>query len=272
MLSAEAAISKFRRDLLLGALLKALLVAGIVGAFLVPQVSSSVALVVIGGVWLALSYTSAKGSRLAADSPALIASGQFEEAERQIDQSLRTFSLFRAVKLQSLHHLALLRHAQRRWRETALLCRALLGQRTGAAQPISTPARLLLADSMLEMDDVAGAYEAIAALYTQRLSLAEVLNLLRVQVDYEARVGAWQQMMNGAMSKVQLAELMPTPSSARTQAYLALAGRKVGRQDWSDWLRRRVELLADPLKLVVERPLLAELWSSPASPSQATRE
>ena len=36
---------------------------GIVGAFLVPQVSSSVALVVIGGVWLALSYTSAKGSR-----------------------------------------------------------------------------------------------------------------------------------------------------------------------------------------------------------------
>ena len=105
----------------------------------------------------------------------------------------------------------------------------------------------------------------IAALYTQRLSLAEVLNLLRVQVDYEARVGAWQQMMNGAMSKVQLAELMPTPSAARTQAYLALAGRKVGRQDWSDWLRRRVELLADPLKLVVERPLLAELWSPPAA-------
>jgi hypothetical protein len=91
-------------------------------------------------------------------------------------------------------------------------------------------------------------------------------------VDYEARVGAWQQMMNGAMSKVQLAELMPTPSAARTQAYLALAGRKVGRQDWSNWLRRRVELLADPLKLVVERPLLAELWSPPAAPSHATRE
>src|SRR3954469_2817443 len=149
MLTAEAAISKFRRDVLLGALLKALLVAGVVGALVVPHVESSAALVVIGAVWLALSWTSAKGSRLAADSPALIAAGQFEEAERQIDLALRSFSLFRAVKLQNLHHLALLRHAQRRWRDSALLCRALLRHRLGPMQEgLSKPSRLLLAEAM----------------------------------------------------------------------------------------------------------------------------
>ena len=264
MLTAEAAITRLRRDLTVGVLLKALLVAAVVAALWLPQVlphvDATVALVVIGGVWLALSYTSAKGSRLAADSPALIAAGQFDEAERQIDQALRSFSVFRAVKLQALHHLALLRHAQRRWRESALLCRALLGQRLGAVQGLSTPSRLLLADAMLELNDLPGAYEAISGLYAQRLSLAEVLNLLRVQLDYESRTGAWRQMMAGVMSKVQLAELMPSASAARTQALLALAGRKSGRPDWCDWLRRRAELLADPAKLAAERPVLAELW------------
>jgi hypothetical protein len=63
------------------------------------------------------------------------------------------------------------------------------------------------------------------------------------------------------MGKVQLAELMPSSAAARAQALLALAGKRVGRQDWADWLRRRAESLADPGKLVAERPVLRELWS-----------
>lgn len=269
MLSAEAAINRLRRDLTLGALLKGVLAAGAFAAFIVlpvvaPKADRTVALVVIGGVWLALSYTSAKGSRLSALSPALIASGQFEEAEEQIDQALRSFSLYRSAKLQSLHHLALLRHAQRRWQESALLCRELLGQRLGALQGLSKPSRLLLADSMLELGDLRGAYEALAGLYSQRLSLSETLKLLTVQVDYEARVGAWGAMVNGVMSRVQLAELMSAGTAARTQALLALGARHGGRADLSDWLRRRAELLADPSQLVAERPQLRELWPDAA--------
>src|SRR5687767_7570480 len=119
MLSAETAIFRLRRDLTLGAAVKFLLAAAFIGVVLLrpvfaPHVDSTLAFIVIGVVWLALSLASAKGSRLAAGSSALIASGQYDEAERVIDQALRSFSLFRAVKLQTLHHLALLRHAQRR--------------------------------------------------------------------------------------------------------------------------------------------------------------
>jgi hypothetical protein len=62
------------------------------------------------------------------------------------------------------------------------------------------------------------------------------------------------------MSRVQLAELMPSTIAARTQALLALAARRAGRPDLSEWLRRRAELLADPAKLCAERPALRELW------------
>src|SRR4051794_5954185 len=127
MLTAETAISRLRRDLTVAAAVKVALFAAVAAALVVPKVDKAVALVFVGTVWMALSYASAKGSRLAAGSAALIAAGQFDEAERRIDQALRRFSLFRAVKLQSLHHLALLRHAQRRWPESALLARALLG-------------------------------------------------------------------------------------------------------------------------------------------------
>lgn len=210
--------------------------------------------------WIWLSLNSARSSRTAAESPSLIAAGQFEEAERNIEQAVRTFSLFRPVKLQALHHLALLRHAQRRWQESALLSRALLRQRLGSLQPISKPTLLLLADSLLELGDVRGAYDAIAGLYRERLSLPEVLNLLAIQLDYSTRIGAWQSMLDNVMEKVQLAELMPPLVAARTQAAMALAARKVGRQDLSDWLRARAQLLADVQQLTQDRPALCELW------------
>jgi hypothetical protein len=59
-----------------------------------------------------------------------------------------------------------------------------------------------------------------------------------------------------------MAELLPTTQSARTQAFLALAAKKKNREDWSEWLRRRVELLTDVQKLSADRPMLSELWKS----------
>src|SRR5690606_4345148 len=140
-------------------------------------------MVVVMGIWVALSIRSVRGSRLAAGSPSLIAAGQFEEAERQIETALRTFSLFRTVKLLSLHHLALLRHAQRRYHDAATLCRALLRQRLGAMSSINRQSRLILADALLEIGDLRGAHDAITGLYKQRLSLSEAMNLLQIELD-----------------------------------------------------------------------------------------
>lgn len=265
MISAESAISRCRRDLTMGSLLKWLLIGGSAAVFLLGpllggSLNGTLLLVGIFALWLMLSYRSVKGSRLAADSPALIAAGQFEQAEHHIDQALRSFSIFRTVKLVSLHHLAVLRHAQRRWPESARLCQALLGQRLGSLQGLSKSSRLILADAMLEMGDLRGTHHALSGLYNHRLTLGEAMNLLRVQLDYLSRVGAWEQMMSEAVKKAQMAELMATADSVKTQALLALAAKKTGRSDWADWFRRRVELLADPRDLVSARPALREVW------------
>jgi hypothetical protein len=262
MLPVDTTISRVRRDMTLSTLLKIVLTCAALACMLGGGGDNMrvVGLLGIAGLWFWLSINSARSSRTAAESPSLIASGQFEEAERNIEQTVRTFSLFRPVKLQALHHLALLRHAQRRWQESAALARALLRQRLGALQPISRPTLLLLADSLLEMGDVRGAYDAISRLYRERLSLAEVLNLLAIQLDYSTRIAAWPSMLDNVMEKVQLAELMPPAVAARSQAAMALAARKVGRADLADWLRARVELLTDAKQLAQERPVLAELW------------
>jgi hypothetical protein len=97
-------------------------------------------------------------------------------------------------------------------------------------------------------------------LYTQRLSLREALNLLVVQLDYLARIGAWEQMAMNLAKRAELSELLPTLPSARVQALLALAARKTGRQEWSRWLRNRAELLVDAQKLHSAQPILGELW------------
>jgi hypothetical protein len=55
---------------------------------------------------------------------------------------------------------------------------------------------------------------------------------------------------------------MPSPLSARTQALLALASKKIGRDDWASWLTRRAELLADVQELCSRRPVLWELWAA----------
>ena len=268
MLSSASAISIFRRDLTLGTMLRALLLVGAavcVGMTALPinkSIDGTLLLVGIGMLWLVLSYRSVKGQRLAAESPSLIAAGQFDQAEQQIEEALRSFSLFRGAKMLSLHHLALLRHAQKRWQDSADLCRTLLNQKLGSVQSILRPSRLLLADALLELGDLRGAYAALTSLYQERLSLGEAMNLLLIQLDYESRLGAWENMLPRGTSykRVQLAELMVAPSSARAHALMALAAKKTGRKDWADWLRARAELLADPAELAQARPLLAELW------------
>lgn len=262
MLRVDAAINRVRRDITLGALLKLVLLCAALFCMLGGggedmRLAGLLGVVVL---WVWLNFNSARSSRTAAESPSLIAAGQFEEAERNIELAVRTFSLFRPVKLQALHHLALLRHAQRRWQESATLSRALLRQRLGSLQPLSKPTLLLLADSLLEMGDVRGTYEAIAGLYRERLSLPEILNLQAIQLDYSTRIGAWQSMLENVMEKVQLTELMPPVICARCQAALALAAKKLGRHDLSDWLRARAELLTDVQQLALDRPALAELW------------
>jgi len=272
MMPAQLAIARFRRDLTLGSVLNALLLGGVFVCVMLGGAFNSVGgdlvmILILGVIWITLGYHSMKNSRLAANSPSLIAAGQFDLAENQIEQALKNFSIFRTSKLLSLHHLAVLRHAQRRWHDAAELCRALLRQRLGSMTGLSRQSRLILADSLLEMGDLNGSYQAVSSLYEHRLTLAEALSLLHVQLDYLWRVNAWEQMLAGLKNKVEMAELMNTANGARSQALLALAAKRMGREELSAWLRRRVELLVDVNELTAARPVLKELWPSTSQPS-----
>ena len=271
MLSAQAAIHRYQRDVAVGFLLRSLLLVGcalsvFVLPFLLEWFDRAVALSVILGVWMVLTATSAKNSRLLAPSPELIATGQYEEAERRIDESLKAFSISRTSKLLGLHHLAALRHRQRRWQESATLCQAVLSQRLGASEGLGKTSRLMLADALLELGDLRGAGDALDGLRGEQLALQETLTMLQVELDHQSRLGAWDRILVGLPTKVQLAETMPPPAAARVQALLALAAMKAGRTDWADWLRRRVELLADVGKLTAERAVLWELWKKNDEP------
>lgn len=266
MLQASDAISRFRRDLQVSALVRVSLMLAAVACVIVGpafgiNTGGTVVLFVVGAIWILLSYRSMRDTRLAADSPSLIAAGEFDRAETHIASALGSFSLFRTAKLLSLHHLALLRHAQHRWQEAAALCQALLAQRLGRLTGLTRTALMLMADSMLKLGNLPGAYQAIVRVQEYRLSLNESTSLLLLQLDYESRVGAWDHMLAGIAYKVQLCELMPSLNAARSQALLATAAYRTRRLALANWLRRRAELLADPLELIAEHPVLAESLS-----------
>ena len=266
MIPAQAVIQKLRRDLTLGSLLRGMLLVAALACVFVEAIDASsaaggsFALAAVGAVWMILSYRSIRGSQMAAASPALIAAGDLEQAEENIEAALGSFSLFRSAKLRSLHHLLLLRHAQRRYAEAAVLCSELLNHRLGSLSGLSRSTRLVLADSLLEVGDTYGAHRALAGLYHERLTLGEALELTLVQLEYEARVGAWGAMIQSVQRKTQLAELMTAEKGARAQALLALAARRTGATEWEAFLRRRAELLGDVNELVTRRPVLKELW------------
>ena len=80
MISADTAISRVRRDITLGMLLKGLLMASVFASLaFAPPPMRCAAIVGIIAVWIALSVTSARSPFIARNSPALIASGQFDE-------------------------------------------------------------------------------------------------------------------------------------------------------------------------------------------------
>jgi hypothetical protein len=271
MISNETAIRVVRRDQAFSMLFRIGIFGGIMSLGLFGPssgIGSVIFVTLVAGVIVRvyLGFKTARDAGHVSGSPTLIARGEFDRAEEQIESVLTKFWVFRSVKLMGLHHLAILRHAQRRWGDSAVLSRALLQQNPGGRSrgmgPITRTTRLMLADSLIEMGDLPGAYQELLALHAQKLSLHEGMNLLAVQLDYESRVGAWGPMFGNIAQKVQLAELMPATVAARTQALLALAARMVGRTDWADWLKKRAELLAPADEITSNRPILKPLWST----------
>jgi tetratricopeptide (TPR) repeat protein len=263
-IDARTAISRVRRAGVLAGVLRIVLLAGVAGGFVLTaagqQTVGMVVMAIVIAALFMLAGRSMRAQQTLARASGLIGTGQYEEAEKTLDEGLRAFVIYRSPRLGLLQNLAALRHAQGRFPEAATLSRELLRYRRSDSV-LTRTLRLMLAECALEMNDLPAAHAALQQIPPQ-LPMREMLKLMELQVDYCVRISAWQAALDQLGTKIELSELLPAEVAARVQALLALAALKLGRNDWSAWLKRRAELLTDVPKLVQTRGVLAELWPS----------
>jgi len=159
-------------------------------------------------------------------------------------RGLDRFTLYRSVRVMLYHHLAVLRHRQRRYGETMRICWALLSRPShGLGDNVQRRVRLLLADACLHRGEPVHAHAALVPLYVEQLDLNDALQLLDLQTRYERMCGQASRMLHVAQRKVRLAELMPPEPAARIHRLLGEAAEMLNRPQTAAWLHERAALL-----------------------------
>ncbi|MEM9881588.1 MAG: hypothetical protein AAF800_01570 [Planctomycetota bacterium] len=212
-----------------------------------------VAAVGVLAVWLALGFA---GARTMRELPALgnLLDRDPDAGEARLDELQRQKLLPRWVRLMLLHRLAVLRHRQQRFAESAAIAQTVLTTaRPGPAATHRGHLLLLLAEARLELRDLPGAWLALTELYRRPLGLHEALQRLALRTRYELSAGRPDAAVAGIDRKVALAELMPGPQCGALHAMLAAAARDAGRDDWHRALWPRVELLCGAEQLAQMR-------------------
>lgn len=261
-IDARKAIASVRRAGAMASVLRFVLLLGVAGGFVLTAIGQqTVGMLLMAGVIVMLfmlASRSVRAQQTIGRASGLIGAGHYDEAEKTLHEGLRSFVIYRAPRMGLLQNLAALRHAQGRFPEAATLSHELLRyRRTDSA--LTRTLRLMLAECALEMNDLPAAHAALQQVPAQ-LPLREMLKLMELQVDYCVRISAWSAALDQLGTKIEMSELLPAEVAARVQALLALAAFKLGRNDWSAWLKRRAELLCDVPKLIQARGALAELW------------
>lgn len=262
-INTEHAVARVRRGAVVSLVVRVLLLTGISLGF----VLSAFGQLMIGGaimlgvivLMFGLAARGLKSHQQTARAGLLIDAGQFDEAEAQLAEALETFMLYRSPRTSLLQNLAALRHAQKRYREAALIAGELLRGRQrdpGAGRTL----RLMLAECSLQTGDLPTVHAALSGVVPP-MPVRQLLKLMELQIEYCVRIGAWQQALDQLPTKIELVELLPAEPAARVQGMLALASARANRPDWCDWLKRRVELLGELPRILEQRPVLREVFT-----------
>ncbi|MEX0887323.1 MAG: hypothetical protein WD009_12885 [Phycisphaeraceae bacterium] len=195
--------------------------------------------------WLGLNLLSASASRelpmiaaMAAEDPAA--------AERRLGALMRRPGLLSWVRLMLYHRLAVLRHRQHEFNESAAICAAVLARRLGPASGARAHLLLLLVEASLERGDLLSAYTGLTELHRRRLGLVESIQRLALQTRYCLVADQPAQALGELPRRIELAEILPAPQSGALHAMLARAADLVGQEAWARWLWARAELLCGP--------------------------
>lgn len=227
--------------------------------------SSAGFILLIALLWGTAVIFSVRSAQSIRQTQAALSIGDFDSAEDGIRRTLGMFSLNEGGKLTSLYHLAMIRHARRRFSDAAALSREVLTRITPRTIELDTTSRLILVDSLIELGEIKAAAHEIAPLRGRTLNLRPLLGLMQMDIDLLGRLGAWYDIGVRWNSVLPFVELMPSLMAARSHAWLGLAALRLGRSDWASIQRERAELLADFADITQSRPELLALWQQASS-------
>ena len=212
-------------------------------------------------LWIALAFGAFRCSRALETGQALLNTGQLDDAEIWLHRAMVGLSLSPYTPIRACQELAMLFARRDHHHDVVVICRELLGRRLRRLRQIWVNTSLLLADSLLCLDRVGEAYEAIRPLHDAPLSLSDRMRLLPVQLRYELAANRTDAAAAGLAEKVQLAELLDSPRAALVHALLAEACRREAMPAQQRFLAERAHLYWDLKQLAERYPVIAPIAS-----------
>lgn len=215
--------------------------------------------------WIVLALVSFHLARMLQMARILLGTGQTDNARVWLGRVMTGWSLSSRIQLVACQHLASSFSGKDAHQEVVSICRALLRHRLSRLRHVAVNARLMLADSLLMLDRLAEAYEALRPLYDLPLSLADRMKLLPIQLRYELRSGQPALAAESLPEKVRIAELLESPQAALVHAMLAKACRRQAMYALAEFLIRRARLYADLEPLAQRYNVIADIASADGS-------
>lgn len=263
----ETLLRRFRRQLAkvrairVGVVL--LLIAVFSWTWWLPEpIDRSTVFVVLAGVllaWVALAVSSVRLTQAMQTGRILLRTGQLDDAEVWLRRAMTGLSLSVNTQLVAGQQLALLFFRRGSHLQVVAICRELLRQNLKRLRHAWVSARLMLADSLLILDRIDEAYEAMRPVYDVELSLADRMKLLPIQLRYELASDHSASASAALAEKVQIAELLDSPQAGLVHALLAEACRRQAMPAQHAFLAERARLYWDLDQLAERYAVIAPI-------------
>lgn len=251
--SLDSLLRHLHRQLLRGRLVRIGVIVVLVGVipwgwWLPETVNRTTLMGILGGMmvlWIMFAFGSVRQARALQAGRTLLGAGQLDDARTWLERAMKGVSLTPATQLTAAQQLAALLFRREHYTDVVSVCRALLRHRLRRLKHLWVTTRLLLADSLLRLDRMDEAYEAMRPVYDVELSLADRMRLLPIQLRYELASDHAGSAVKALSEKVRLAELLDSQQAALVHALLAEACRRESMPAEQTFLAARAWLYWD---------------------------
>jgi hypothetical protein len=263
----ESLLRLFRRQVRTIRVFRVLLLAGTAAAVLwatqlpSPDNKRAMFAIFIGTlvIWALIIINSARVARYVQTAGALLSIGQLDDAEVWLRRVLERFSLSARTKILACQQFASLFFRRDDHPSVVIICSELLKHRLTRLHSIWLNTRLMMADSLLMLDRVPEAYDAMRPVYDAPLSLSDRMKLLPIQLRYELAADHASASVEALPDKLRIAELLDSARAALVHALLAEACRRNNMAEQQAFLTERAWLYHDLDQLASRYPLIAPI-------------